>query len=75
VRWAVDLFRGIPQQDLHPHERQILPAAKLRCLAHDPAPSPALWAAAAALIRLDPQVELPATALEPESGDFHVFEA
>jgi len=75
VRWAVDLFRGVPEQDFHPHQGQILPASKSACLAYDPATPPTFRAAAAILVRLDRQMQLFVAVLETKMGDFHAFEA
>ena len=75
VRRAVDLLRCVPEQDFHPHERDVFPLAELSCLAYDPATPPTFRAAAAILVWLDRQMQFLVAVLEPETGDFHSFQA
>lgn len=72
---ALNLLGCIPEQDLHAHESEILPSAKLGRMTHNPATSPTFWAAAAVLIWLDRQMQLLVTIFEPNTGDFHALQA
>ncbi|RLJ22824.1 hypothetical protein DJ030_00140 [bacterium endosymbiont of Escarpia laminata] len=75
VRRALNLLRRIPEQDFHAHESEILPSAKLCCMAHDPAAPSTFRATAAVLVWLNRQVHLLVTFLEPKAGDFHASQA
>ena len=71
----MDLLRRIPEQYFHAHEGEVFPLAELSCLAYDPATPPTFRAAAAILVWLDHQMQFLVAVLEPETGDFHTFQA
>jgi len=75
VRRALDLLWRIPEQDFHPHEGEVLPAAKLGCLAYDSATPSTFRTATAVLVWLDRQMQLFVAVLEPIKADFHAFQA
>jgi len=54
---------------------EILPSAKLGCVAYDPTTPPTFRVAAAILVWLDCKMQLFVTILEPKTGDFHAFQA
>ncbi len=73
--WAVDLLWGVPENNLHAHDGEILPLADLCRRAYDSATPPTLRAATTVFMWLDRQVQFPITVLEPKTGDFHALEA
>ena len=73
--WAEDRFGGVPEQNFHAHEGEILPPTKLGSLVHDPTPPPTRRAAATVFVWLDRQVQFFATVFKPEIGDFHALQA
>ena len=74
VRWTLDLLRRIPEQDFHPHEGEVLPAAKLGCLAYDPATPSTFRTATAVLVGLDRQMQFLIAVLEQEMGNFQILQ-
>jgi len=75
VGWAKDRLWGVPENNLHAHECEVLPPTKLGSLVHDPATPPARRAAATVFVRFDGQVKFFATVFEPEHADFHALQA
>lgn len=72
---TVNLLGGVPKQNLHAHQGQILPATQVRRLAHDPAPAPTLRATATVFVGLDCQVQFCVASSELKLGDPHAFQA
>ena len=75
MRGALDLLRRIPEKNLHAHQGEVLPSAKLARMTHDPAASATSRATASVFVGLNRQMQLLVTFLKPKTGDFHVFQA